>query len=365
MATPSAAEITYQETHLGDDRRATIIVPNVVFIVAAMVAVILRFESRRIARIELKADDWWIAGGLILTTAFIISYSMSVKYGMGKHAILITDAKGFTITAICGEAFYNVSIIAIKPPTPSLYRRIFPQSWFKRVLIVLGGFVVAYSLTQLCVDIFQCVPISSAWDRSENAKCVPFGSFIMTMCIINIVTDVIMLVLPMPLLWKLRVSTPRRWMLMIMFSFGGLVCVISIVRLFYVRKVGSTDPSYDDVDSATISAVECCVGIICACLPTYRPLWNRYGGGSSNERVTKDTSKAHGSKPTELKHLKSSENRSWGNFNDNDGIANHEGPYTRLGTVTDIESQWKAGAPVVANRDILVTKGIASSESGY
>ena len=65
MATPSSTDIAYQKAHLGDNRRATVIVPNVFFTVAAIVAVVLRFESRRIARTDLKADDWWILGGLV------------------------------------------------------------------------------------------------------------------------------------------------------------------------------------------------------------------------------------------------------------------------------------------------------------
>lgn len=65
MATPSSAEIAYQKAHLDDDKRATVIAPNIIFTVAAIVAVVLRFESRRIARTDLKADDWWIVSGLV------------------------------------------------------------------------------------------------------------------------------------------------------------------------------------------------------------------------------------------------------------------------------------------------------------
>lgn len=119
----------------------------------------------------------------------------------------------------------------------------------------------------------------------------------------------------------------------------------------------------DDVDGATISAVECCMGVISACLPTYRPIWNRYGGGRSNERVTKATSKAHSGKSTELKHLKNSEYRPGVHAGDDHGSSNHEGPYTRLGTVTDVESQWEARTPVALNNDIIVTRGFASSKT--
>ena len=115
MATPSAAEIAYQTAHSSDDRRPTVIVPNIVCPIAAYVAVLLRFESRRIARTKLRADDWWIVAGLvrrrsrsskekakyaqIFTTGYAVSYSLTVKYGMGRHAIFITNVKSFTIVS--------------------------------------------------------------------------------------------------------------------------------------------------------------------------------------------------------------------------------------------------------------------------
>ncbi|MCJ1455501.1 hypothetical protein MMC28_005856 [Mycoblastus sanguinarius] len=360
MATPSAAEIAYQTAHSSDDRRPTVIVPNIVCPIAAYVAVLLRFESRRIARTKLRADDWWIVAGLIFTTGYAVSYSLTVKYGMGRHAIFITNVKSFTITAITAESFYTVSIFAIKLSILFLYRRIFPQRWFKHTLIVLGGFIVAYTLAQVFYVIFQCVPISSAWNPNETGKCVPYGSLALAMGIVNILTDITMLILPIPLLWKLNVSGTRKWMLTVMFSLGGFVCITSIVRQFYLRKVGSTDPSYDDVQGATISTIEICVGVISACLPTYRPLWNRYGGRRSNERPTRATSKAYGSKSTELKHLKSSENRSWGNTADDHESVKVEGPYSRLGNVSGVESQWKAHRREAENNEIIVTRGFAS-----
>ena len=105
------------------------------------------------------------------------------------------------------------------------------------------------------------------------------------------------------------------------------------------------------------------MGVISACLPTYRPLWRRYGGGRSNERVTKATSKAYGSKTTELNPLKNAENRSWSQAGDDQGSVNYEGPYTRLGTVTDVESQWKADPPRVMSKDIVVTRGFSSTKT--
>ena len=103
--------------------------------------------------------------------------------------------------------------------------------------------------------------------------------------------------------------------------------------------------------------------MISACLPTYRPLWNRYGGGRPNGKITRATSKAYGSKTTELKHLKSTENKTWSLPGDDQESVTYDGPYTRLGTVTDVESQWEGG-PIATNNDIVVTRGFASSKTG-
>ena len=65
MLSLSTEEIEYQRAHLKEDKRAMIIGPSVVFLVAAYIAVILRFASRRIARTAYKQDDWWILGGLV------------------------------------------------------------------------------------------------------------------------------------------------------------------------------------------------------------------------------------------------------------------------------------------------------------
>ena len=52
------------------------------------------------------------------------------------------------------------------------------------------------------------------------------------------------------------------------------VTMVSIIRLYTLDNIAnSTDISFDNVDHATLSAVEVNVGIICACIPAMRPLF--------------------------------------------------------------------------------------------
>ena len=50
------------------------------------------------------------------------------------------------------------------------------------------------------------------------------------------------------------------------------VCVASMVRIFYLSKVATTDPTWTAVDPSMWSSIELCLGVVSACLPTMRPL---------------------------------------------------------------------------------------------
>lgn len=110
MADSQESAHAYQKAHLSDNKKAEIIAPTVIFLTIAYTAVFLRYKSRRIARITLEADDWCIGLALITTTCFIIVYYLGMKYGMGRHEILITDPKAWVITIVSTQVLYSISI---------------------------------------------------------------------------------------------------------------------------------------------------------------------------------------------------------------------------------------------------------------
>ena len=61
----AAADIQYQLAHLSDSRVSNIKISVAICLPASCLAVILRFVSRRIGKIPLKADDWCILVALV------------------------------------------------------------------------------------------------------------------------------------------------------------------------------------------------------------------------------------------------------------------------------------------------------------
>ena len=122
------------------------------------------------------------------------------------------------------EAFYIPGITAVKLSALLLYHRIFPSKTFRRILWIVGGAIICYTIPQPPILIFQCVPISGAWDPAVHirAKCVPLNDIFTAFGSLNVVTDIITLSLPLPLIWQLQINKVQKFQLFGTFLLGYL-----------------------------------------------------------------------------------------------------------------------------------------------
>lgn len=153
--------------------------------------------------------------------------------------VFIEDPKAWVIITMSTQVLYIISLCNIKISILFFYDRIFgaPKPTFRYVLLAMGCFVIAYGVAGVLGSILQCVPTSSnSWKPYSNSTslCIHY-SLVFIMGVVNVVTDVGILSLPIPLVWSLRMSKSRRWQVVAVFSLGGLVCIMSIIRLHFLR----------------------------------------------------------------------------------------------------------------------------------
>jgi hypothetical protein len=86
----------------------------------------------------------------------------------------------------------------------------------------MGAFITSYTITSSLVNLLQCVPIAANWDPklAPTTKCVKFGTELITLGTINAATDFVLLVLPIPILWRLHVSLHKKLQLISIFALG-------------------------------------------------------------------------------------------------------------------------------------------------
>jgi len=158
-------------------------------------------------------------------------------------------------------------------------------------------FVVnAAGFALLMATIFQCRPVAAAWQypTPQNAQCTDIITIYLASAPVNIITDLAMLFLPMPILTGMRLPKKQKVILVITFGFGLFVAVVDIIRVAYLQSAASYRISEltqeinrgDEIDATDFSwyasfsfmwsAIEVCVGIMCACVPALKPLFSRF-----------------------------------------------------------------------------------------
>jgi hypothetical protein len=138
--------------------------------------------------------------------------------------------------------------------------------------------------------IFSCNPVDFHWNphhygsfhpglAGKGVKCFDLMTMLVWFGGVNAVTDVLTLLLPVPLVWKVQLPLRQKAVLAGIFALGGFVCMTSITRaviLNQLRQGDAADYSYDLFLCHLWSITEPTVGIICACLPVCRPLLAKF-----------------------------------------------------------------------------------------
>ena len=121
-----------------------------------------------------------------------------------------------------GSFIYATSITLIKASILFFYQRVFPTPNFVLITRIIGGFVVAWWVVVVIIQVFSCNPIHGFWDTSTPSTCVNPAHFYIAVAVPNILTDIIMLCLPVRMVWRLQTSPVQKIALSLTFLTGAL-----------------------------------------------------------------------------------------------------------------------------------------------
>lgn len=138
-----------------------------------------------------------------------------ISIGLGKHVSQVSDGdltKGLTLL----YATYPLYDLAISLPKLSalfFYARVFTthgDSWFTRSLWATGALVIAWLIFAIPSSIFQCTPVSKAWYVIVPGHCINLSDWWLGSAISSVIIDFIILILPLPVLWRLQLRPLRK-----------------------------------------------------------------------------------------------------------------------------------------------------------
>lgn len=93
--------------------------------------------------------------------------------------------------------------------------------WYSnRILIVANGI---FYISTTFIAIFPCSPREAFWKPFiEDSRCVNTDIHILFVFSYNILSDIIILILPSRAVWKLRISTRKKANIVLLFAIGLL-----------------------------------------------------------------------------------------------------------------------------------------------
>lgn len=190
---------------------------------------------------------------------------------------------------------YGPLILAVKLSLLWMLARFFEpyRRWVTFIYVfsgVLGAYTIAATTAKICI----CQPIDTFWYGVDvtHGRCLQQLEIFLTDTTVSVVSDLMILVLPVALISKLNMPIRKKVKVTCVLAAGGLACVVTVVRLAWVVVYrDSTDKTWTLKRIELLAEPEIAVGIICSCLPAIailpaqllRYIRGRYGSSVSSD----------------------------------------------------------------------------------
>ncbi|EPS32393.1 hypothetical protein PDE_07353 [Penicillium oxalicum 114-2] len=277
-----------------DNLRHVVITSTCFAFILSTTAVVFRILSRKINGSGLFVDDWLMISALIWEWGISIAGIVLLYNGLGTHIEYVKPEQlvVYLKTLFTGSILYTLCVASIKLSILMLYKRLFPVRPMKAAVQVVSLIIILWAACGILAGCFTCIPTEKLWNPMIPGGCMDLGKFYYGLQIPNIVTDAVILVMPMHIVWGLPISKAQKTGLSIIFILGLLTLIFDIIRLVSLvdlSKAGN-DITYTQVNPSVWTCIEPAVGIVAACLSNMRPLfklvhrkvWQRYVGSTAN-----------------------------------------------------------------------------------
>ncbi|EXF75119.1 hypothetical protein CFIO01_06729 [Colletotrichum fioriniae PJ7] len=235
------------------------------FVVASAAVLSLRLYTRLVLLKTAGKDDWT----MLIAMLFALVVGIGTVFGTYLLIVIL---------------HYNMGMNVVKVSFLLQYRRVFVSKKVQKVCFWAMVYVVIWACIQATLLGLSCLPIAIIVPSTAGfcLDTLPIWYFSSAM---SLATDFMIFCIPLPSVLRLQLPKKQKAMLFGIFCLGFFVCIISVYRMFTLRTaVSSNDPPWENIGAAIWSAIELNTSIICASLPTIRPLLSKWlpGAGLSS-----------------------------------------------------------------------------------
>ncbi|KAJ5711332.1 hypothetical protein N7488_005488 [Penicillium malachiteum] len=263
-----------------------IVIVILVFGWVAILSTVLRVISRKMRKVGLGLDDYLmvLATCMVVVSTTVVIMTVT-KGGVGLHAldpVAWVDIEFVLKMIIVCQALYGVGLALVKTSMMILYYKLFGTKKSMRLAIYTTGAIVwAWALSIVLESFLLCHPIRYNWDPTiPGGGCGNRNAAFVVAGVLNMLTDFMVMSLPIPYIIKLQLPIGRKVGLIIAFSLGLFVIAVSMVRVVSLLRINFNDVTYTLPSPLMWSIVEEQLAIVAGNLPLLRRIFSSILPGS-------------------------------------------------------------------------------------
>ncbi|KAK1147218.1 hypothetical protein N8T08_001957 [Aspergillus melleus] len=266
--------------NLSDDQRPALRALMIIMLITPIFAVILRFWSRAMlpgfssTPVRFWWDDWTALLAAMINVVMCGIGLKLVDLGVGQHAQVAPENFPLIMKLLWVEYFiFDTGTSIARASALLFYSRVFDQiqSRFRYALWLVHAMNIAWMIGMHVVVALQCTPTEKVWNRLLPGRCIDVRTLFLGSGIPSLIINVMILVLPLPLLWRLQMKIIRKLLIIGVFLCGYLVVVVSIGRLVAIIEVGKnleSDFTWEFVQPVYWLLSEIAISVVSVCLPS-------------------------------------------------------------------------------------------------
>ena len=117
---------------------------------------------------------------------------------------------------------YLVTLFGYKITILLLYLRLFGvNDVFRYCTWAVMAFIFGYLCSNVLTSVFGCIPIELSWENVAG-HCIDRPKAGLAYGSMNIISDLFIFILPMPMCWRLRLGSKGKLGVMLVFMGGGM-----------------------------------------------------------------------------------------------------------------------------------------------
>ena len=122
------------------------------------------------------------------------------------------------------DLMYPSSILLIQTSILLFYRRIFTfqSRKFRFSVLSVAALSLACWVSIFFATVFSCIPIEYNWNRAIKGSCLNPNAFFNSGLALNLLNDICIIVLPIPVIWRIQITRAEKIGLSSTFLLGGL-----------------------------------------------------------------------------------------------------------------------------------------------